>query len=97
VCACIDCLPAFVHAIADGVNEGGYHEPSLEPSTASRDPRSRTPSRNSPRTSKTASSISSFDACLGPSFINITLYPFYKLHIVLLQKHGRIATLDCYD
>jgi hypothetical protein len=45
---------------------------------------------------KTASSISSFDACFGPSFINTTLYPFYKLHIVLLQKYGRIATLDCY-
>jgi hypothetical protein len=22
--------------------------------------------------------------------------PIYKLHIVLLQKHGRIDTLDCY-
>jgi hypothetical protein len=54
-------------------------------------------SRNFPRTSKTASSISSFDACFGPSFINITLCPIFKLHIVLLQKHGRIATLDCCD
>jgi hypothetical protein len=29
--------------------------------------------------------------------INITLHPFYKLHIVLLQKPGRIATHDFYD
>jgi hypothetical protein len=29
VCACIDCLPVCVHALADEVNEGRYHEPEL--------------------------------------------------------------------
>jgi hypothetical protein len=79
------------------VNEGEYHEPELGAEYCEQETVSKTVSRNFPRTSKTASSISSFDACFGPSFIIITLYPFYKLHIVLLQKHGRIATLDCYD
>jgi hypothetical protein len=78
-------------AIADEVNEGRYPEPEIGADYCEQ------PSRHSPKTSKTASSISSFDACFGPSFLNTTLYPSYKLHIVLLQKHGRIATLDCYD
>jgi hypothetical protein len=86
---------ASVYAIADGVNEGGYHEPELGAEYCEQEPEIPNP-ENSPRISKTASSISSFDACFGPSFINTTLYPFYKLHIVLLQKHGKIATLDCY-
>jgi hypothetical protein len=29
MCACIDCLPACVHALADKVNKGRYHEPEL--------------------------------------------------------------------
>jgi hypothetical protein len=86
-----------VCAIADEVNEGRYPEPEIGADYCEQEPEIPNAGRHSPKTSKMASSISSFDACFGPSFINITLYPFYKLHIVLLQKHGRIATLDCYD
>jgi hypothetical protein len=77
---------ACVCAIADGVNEGGYPEPELGTEYSEQEPEIPNAGRNFPRTSKTASSISSFDACFGPSFINITLYLFYKLHIVLLQN-----------
>jgi hypothetical protein len=83
-----------VCAIADGVNEGRYPEPEIGANYCEQE--LEIPNAE-PHFPKTASSISSFDACFGPSFINTTLYPFYKLHIVLLQKHGRIATLDCYD
>jgi hypothetical protein len=90
---------ACMCAIADGVNEGGYHEPELGAEYCEQEPEISNPEPELPedRTSKTASSISSFDACFGPSFTNTTLYPFYKLHIVLLQKPSRIATHDCYD
>jgi hypothetical protein len=86
-----------VCAIADRVDEGRYPEQEIGADYCEQEPEIPNAEPALPRTSKTANSISSFDACFGPSFINTTLYPFYKLHIVLLQKHGRIATLDCYD
>jgi hypothetical protein len=86
-----------VHALADGVNEGRYPEPELGAEYCELELEIPNTEPELPE-DFTASSISSFHACLGPSFINITLYLFYELHIVLLQKkHGRIATLDCYD
>jgi hypothetical protein len=75
-----------VCAIADGVNEGRYPEPEIGADYCEQEP-------EIPNAEPT---ISSFDTCFDPSFINTTLYPFYKLHIVLLQKHDRIATFDCY-
>jgi hypothetical protein len=86
-----------VCAIADEVNEGRYPELEIGADYCEQEPEIPNAKPALPKTSKTASSISSFDACFGPSFINLTLHPFYKLHIVLLQKHGRIATLDCFD
>jgi hypothetical protein len=86
-----------VCAIADEVNEEEYREPELGAEYCEQEPEVPNREQELLKTSKMASSISSFDACFGPSFINTTLYPFYKLHIVLLQKLGRIATHDCYD
>jgi hypothetical protein len=83
-----------VCVIAAEVNEEEYREPELGAEYCEQEPEVPNHEQKRPKTSKMASSISSFDACFGPSFTNITLYPFYKLHIVLLQKPGRIATLD---
>jgi hypothetical protein len=88
---------ACVCAIADEVNEVRYPEPEFGADYCEQEPEIPNAEPELLETSKTASSILSFDACFGPSFINTTLYPFYKLHNVLLQKPGRIATLDCYD
>jgi hypothetical protein len=45
MCACIGCLPACVHTLADGVNEGRYHESELGTEYYEQDPehRARTP------------------------------------------------------
>jgi hypothetical protein len=77
---------ACVCAIADEVNEEQYRELELGAEYCEQETGVENASRNFPRTSKTASSISSFDACFGPSFINTAPYPFYKLHIILLQN-----------
>ena len=54
--------------------------------------KTRTASRTSRKDSKTASSISSFDAYFDPVFQTQPIGLFSKLHIVLLLKPGWIAT-----
>jgi hypothetical protein len=88
---------ACVCAIADEVNEGRYPDPEFEVDYCEQEPEIPNTEPELPEDFEDSKLTSSFDACFGPSFINTTLYPFYKLHIVLMQKHGRIATLDCYD
>jgi hypothetical protein len=82
-----------VCAIADEVNEGRYPEPEIKVEYCEQEPEIQNAEPALPEDFEDGE----FNACFGPSFINLTLYPFYKLHIVLLQKHGRIATLNCYD
>jgi hypothetical protein len=67
-----------VCAIADGINEGRYPEPEIGADYCEQEPEIPNAEPALPKTSKTASSISPFDACFCPSFINIIPYPFYK-------------------
>jgi hypothetical protein len=78
------------------VNEGRYPEPELGTEYCEQEPEIPNTEPELPKDFEDGNQSHPLMHALGPSFINITLYPFYKLHIVLLQKHGRIATLDCY-
>jgi hypothetical protein len=53
---------------------------SLEPSTASRSPRTRTASRNSQKALRMASLIPPFDAYLSDVFVTRPISLIYKLH-----------------
>jgi hypothetical protein len=77
-----------VHAIADGVNEGGYHKPELGAEYCEQEPEIPNAEPEIPEDFED----SKFNLILG-----CILYPFYKLHIILLEKHGRISTLVRYD
>jgi hypothetical protein len=60
-----------VYAIADEVDGGRYPEPEIGAGYCEQEPEAPNAEPTLPKTSKTASSISSFDACFCPSFINI--------------------------
>ena len=76
-------------AIDRGVNEGEpaseqFYEQGNEDQFHDPSPKDRT----SPKASKMASSIPSFDACFCPSFINTTQKAYFiKLHMFCLHEN----------
>ena len=87
----------FVRVVDHGVNEGEpvyeqYYEQANEDQFRDPNPKDSTSSRTFRKALKTASSIPSFDAYFVLVFKNTTYWPVSKLHVVLLLKHGWIAT-----
>jgi hypothetical protein len=75
-----------VYALADGVDGVRYPEPEVEADYCEQEPEVPNTEPALPEDFEDGKFNLPFDACFCPSFINIPLYPFYKLHIVLLQN-----------